>query len=41
LGREPERPAKLMGIEQLPQRCELMDADVARLKEYIAAKVPV
>ncbi|HUW00026.1 MAG TPA: threonine synthase [Gallionella sp.] len=41
LGREPERPAALEGIENLPQRCEVMDADVAKLKAYIAARVPV
>ncbi len=40
LGREPERPAGLVGIEKLPQRCELMDADVGKLKAYIAANVP-
>ncbi|MBI3478941.1 MAG: threonine synthase [Nitrosomonadales bacterium] len=40
LGREPERPAKLAGIEQLPQRCEVMDADLVKLKAYIAANVP-
>jgi len=37
LGREPERPAGLEGIEKLPQRFEVMDADVAKLKDYIAA----
>jgi threonine synthase len=40
LGREPERPAALEGIEKLPQRCELMDADVGKLKAFIAARVP-
>ncbi|HEU0186370.1 MAG TPA: threonine synthase [Gallionellaceae bacterium] len=40
LGREPERPAKLADIEQLPQRVEVMDADVAKLKAYISANVP-
>ncbi len=40
LGREPERPAALEGIEQLPQRCEVMDADVAKLKAFISAHVP-
>jgi threonine synthase len=40
LGREPERPAAMVGIEQLPQRCEEMDADVEKLKAYITAKVP-
>jgi len=37
LGREPGRPAALRGIEQLPQRFEAMDADVAAVKRYIAA----
>jgi len=41
LGREPERPAALEGIENLPQRCVVMDADVAKLKAYIASGVPV
>jgi threonine synthase len=36
LGREPERPQALRGIEQLPQRCEVMGADVEKLKAYIA-----
>ncbi len=40
LGRGPERPAALVGIESLPQRCEVMDADVAKLKAFIAANVP-
>ena len=40
LGREPERPEALEGIEDLPQRCEVMDADVAKLKAFIAANVP-
>jgi threonine synthase len=40
LGRQPERPAAMEGIENLPQRCEVMDADVAKLKAYIAANVP-
>ncbi|MDO8413534.1 MAG: threonine synthase [Gallionellaceae bacterium] len=36
LGRKPERPAAMQGIEDLPQRVEVMDADVAKLKGYIA-----
>ena len=40
LGCEPERPEALEGIEELPQRCEVMDADVAKLKAFIAANVP-
>jgi len=40
LGRQPERPAALEGIEDLPQRCEVMDADVVRLKAFISANVP-
>lgn len=40
LGRHPERPAALAGIENLPQRCEVMDADVVKLKAFISANVP-
>lgn len=40
LGCEPERPASMVGIEQLPQRCEVMDADVAKLKAFIVSNVP-
>jgi threonine synthase len=40
LGRNPERPAGLECIEKLPQRVEVMDADLAMLKAYIADKIP-
>jgi len=40
LGREPERPASMAGIETLPQRFEVMDADVEKLKHFISANVP-
>jgi threonine synthase len=33
----PERPAALNNIEQLPQRFEVMDADVEAIKAYIVA----
>ncbi|HEX5687588.1 MAG TPA: threonine synthase [Ideonella sp.] len=36
LGREPERPAGLAGIEALPKRFTVMPPDVARVKTYIA-----
>ncbi|MBK9346299.1 MAG: threonine synthase [Burkholderiales bacterium] len=36
LGREPERPAKFEGIEALPKRVQVMDADVAAIKALIA-----
>jgi len=36
LGREPARPAAFEGLEQRPQRVEVMDADAAALKRYIA-----
>ena len=39
LGREPERPAALEGIEKLPQRVEVMAPDVAAIKRFIAARV--
>jgi threonine synthase len=37
LGREPARPQAFEGLEQRPQRVEVMDADAAALKRYIAA----
>lgn len=40
LGRKPERPAGMETIEQLPQRVEVMDADVEALKAYITANAP-
>ena len=40
LGRQPERPVTMEDIEKLPQRCEVMDADVAKLKSFIAGNVP-
>ena len=36
LGREPERPAKFEGIEALPKRVQVMEADVAAIKALIA-----
>ncbi|MCM3564259.1 threonine synthase [Hydrogenophaga intermedia] len=36
LGHEPERPAAYAGIEALPKRVQVMPADVARIKAYIA-----
>lgn len=37
LGREPERPADLAGLEQLPQRVETMNPDAQAIKDFIAA----
>ena len=37
IGREPERPAAMQGIEQLPKRFEVMAPDVAAVKRFIAA----
>jgi threonine synthase len=37
LGREPERPARFDGIEQLPRRVTVLPADAERVKEFIAA----
>ncbi len=37
LGREPERPAKFEGIEQLPKRVMVVEADVQVVKDYIAS----
>ena len=38
LGREPTRPQELEGIEALPQRVEVMDADAAAVKAFIAVR---
>ncbi|HTH79936.1 MAG TPA: threonine synthase [Ramlibacter sp.] len=37
LGREPDRPAKFAGIEQLPKRVTVLPADTKRVKDFIAA----
>lgn len=37
LGREPERPARFAGIEDLPKRVTVLPADVAQVKQFIAA----
>ena len=36
IGREPDRPAAMRGIEQLPKRFEVMPADAAAVKRFIA-----
>jgi threonine synthase len=38
LGRNPDRPAGYENIEALPQRFEVIDADAAKVKAYIAAR---
>ncbi|MGX8883496.1 threonine synthase [Methylovorus sp. SPW-M1] len=35
LGHKPERPDSLQGLEDLPQRFEVMDADVQAIKQFI------
>ena len=35
LGREPERPAALQGIESLPRRFTVMPVDAAAVMRYI------
>jgi threonine synthase len=35
LGQAPQRPAGLIGIESLPQKFDVMDADVAAIKAFI------
>ena len=39
LGRKPERPVAMQGIESLAQHVEVMDADAAGLKAFIAQKL--
>ncbi|OQY20145.1 MAG: threonine synthase [Desulfobacteraceae bacterium 4572_35.1] len=38
IGTNPERPQSLIGIEQRPHRCELIDADTPQIKEYLAQR---
>lgn len=38
LGSKPTRPASLNGLEDLPQRFDVMDFDVAAIKQYIVDK---
>ena len=38
LGREPDRPPAFEGLEQRPQRVEVMAAEAAALKRYIAER---
>jgi threonine synthase len=37
IGREPDRPAAMQGIETLPKRFEVMPADVAKVKAFVVA----
>ncbi|MFZ4536531.1 threonine synthase [Propionivibrio sp.] len=39
LGRLPERPATMQGIENLPQRVEVMEVSVDAVKQFIELKV--
>ena len=39
LGRRPERPAAMVGIEELPQRVEVMDIDADAVKRFIIRQV--
>ena len=41
LGRDPERPAKFEGIEALPKRVLVMDADVVAIKALIARECQI
>ena len=40
LNRAPERPAKLEGIENLPQRVDVMAPDVVAVKQYLVERIP-
>jgi threonine synthase len=40
LGRDPELPAALRGIESLPRRCTVLPADAAAVKRYIEDHCP-
>jgi len=36
-GLPPERPASLAGIEKLPSRCEILDAELQEVKKFIVS----
>lgn len=38
LGRDPERPAAFVGLEELPQRFEILPADAQAVREFIQAR---
>jgi threonine synthase len=38
LGKPPQRPPGLEGLEDTPRRVRVMPADVTRIKAYIAAR---
>ncbi|WP_308873134.1 hypothetical protein [Thiothrix subterranea] len=38
LGRDPVRPASMNDLESLPQRFDVMDADVDAIKQFIVTK---
>lgn len=40
LGRQPERPARFEGIEDLPKRVQVMPADTQQVQAFIAAHCP-
>ena len=39
LGTQPARPVSLIGLESLPQHFDVMEFDVAAIKQYIVDKV--
>jgi threonine synthase len=41
LGRQPDRPARFNGIEDLPKRVRVMPADTAAVQAYVAEHCPV
>ncbi len=41
LGRDPERPAAYARLEELPQRFDVLPADPAAVKSYIATRATV
>jgi threonine synthase len=38
LGHKPDRPVDLIGLEDLPQRFEVMEADAAAVKQFISER---
>ena len=38
IGKDPERPASLGGLEEREKRCELIEAEAAKIKNYLVEK---
>ena len=38
IGKDPDRPASLNGLEKRDKRCEIIEADTVKVKEFLASR---